>query len=126
MSRVTAVVLVASAALLASAGPLSAQTTCTPRTGGGYNCYDSNGNSVPRLGGGQNTHDDPGNSPTPVPHSYSQIGNSTPTVPKTGGGNDAYDRPTRPPRIGGGTTSHDGRGNIITCVSRPGGGINCY
>ena len=126
MSRVTAAALIAFAGLLASSGPLSAQTTCTPRTGGGYNCYDSNGNSVPRPGGGHSTHDDPGNSPTPVPYNYTQIGNSTPTAPKTGGGHDAYDRPTTAPRIGGGTTSHDGRGNIITCISRPGGGITCY
>lgn len=130
MSRVTTAVLVVSAALLAFEGSLYAQTTCTPRMGGGYNCGDSNGNSVPRLGGGHNTPDDQGRPPTTVPHSYDQIGKSRTTAPKIGGGNDAYDNrgtsSTTVPRIGRGTTSYDGRGNIITCVSRPGGGVTCY
>ena len=131
MRRVTASVMVAAAAVLTFAGSLYAQTTCTPRTGGGYSCYDSNGNPVvPRLGGGHNTRDDRGRTPPTVPHSYDQIGKSTTTAPEMGGRNDAYDSrgpsSTTVPHIGGGTTSYDGRGNIITCVSRPGGGINCY
>jgi hypothetical protein len=96
--RIVASILLITVIMFTCAASLLAQTTCTPRFGGGYNCYSHGSGSsstiTPRFGGGYSTYD------------YG-TGHSGAITPRFGGGYNTYDYGTGrsgtiTPRFGGG------------------------
>ncbi|MBN8716743.1 MAG: hypothetical protein J0H95_07180 [Xanthomonadales bacterium] len=130
--------------LFVLAGIAQAQTTCTPRYGGGYNCYNYNSGStttvMPRYGGGYNTYNySTGESTTSTPrygggyNTYNyQNGSTTTTTPRYGGGYNSYnyqtgESTTATPRYGGGYNIYNYQsGQSTTVTPRYGGGYNTY